>query len=46
MESGSTGIACLNTNRNFIGIENDLNYYNIAEKRIQEKINKIKWGYL
>ena len=34
--SGSTGIACLNTNRNYIGIEIDPTYYAIAEKRIAE----------
>ena len=31
MGSGSTGVACLNTNRNFIGIELDQKYYNIAK---------------
>tara|TARA_R110000823_G_scaffold173505_1_gene306149 strand:+ start:178 stop:912 length:735 start_codon:yes stop_codon:yes gene_type:complete len=36
MGSGSTGLACLNTNRNFIGIEMDENYFNIAKKRIKE----------
>ena len=36
MGSGSTGVACVNTNRNFIGIEMDENYFNIAEKRIAE----------
>ena len=35
MGSGSTGIACLNTNRRFIGIENELEYYNIAKARIE-----------
>ena len=34
MGSGSTGIACINTNRDFIGIELDENYYKIAENRI------------
>ena len=33
MGSGSTGVACKNTNRNFIGIEKDENYYNIAVQR-------------
>lgn len=33
MGSGSTGVACLNTNRNFIGIELDEGYYNIAKDR-------------
>lgn len=36
MGSGSTGVACRNTNRNFIGIEIDENYYNIAKERIEE----------
>lgn len=36
MGSGSTGVACVNTNRNFIGIEIDDNYFNIAKKRILE----------
>lgn len=35
MGSGSTGVACVNTNRNFIGIELDKNYFDIAEKRIR-----------
>lgn len=34
MGSGSTGVACVNTNRNFIGIEMDEKYFEIAEKRI------------
>lgn len=34
MGSGSTGVACVNTNRNFIGIEKDEKYFEIAEKRI------------
>ena len=36
MGSGSTGVACLQTNRNFIGIELDKKYYEIAEQRINE----------
>lgn len=36
MGSGSTGVACVNTNRNFIGIELDENYFEIADKRIAE----------
>ena len=35
MGSGSTGVAYLNTNRNFIGIELDENYFKIAKKRIE-----------
>lgn len=36
MGSGSTGVASLNTNRNFIGIELDENYFNIAKNRLEE----------
>ena len=36
MGSGSTGVACANTNRKFIGIELDNNYFDIASKRIEE----------
>ena len=36
MGSGSTGVACLNTNRKFIGIELDDKYFEIAEQRISE----------
>lgn len=34
MGSGSTGVACMNTNRNFIGIELDEKYFEIAKNRI------------
>jgi DNA modification methylase len=37
MGSGSTGVACVNTNRNFIGIEMDAGYFDIATKRINNK---------
>lgn len=36
MGSGSTGVACVNTDRHFIGIELDEGYFNIAKKRIEE----------
>jgi len=36
MGSGTTGVACVQTGRNFIGIEIDPTYYAIAEKRIRE----------
>ena len=36
MGSGTTGVACVNTGRNFIGIELDEHYYEIAERRISE----------
>lgn len=38
MGSGTTGVACKNLNRNFIGIELDPEYFKIAEKRINENI--------
>ena len=40
MGSGSTGVACLNTKRNFIGIEIDDEYFEIAKQRINEAQNK------
>ena len=40
MGSGSTGVACVNTNRNFIGIELDKSYFDIAKNRIEEQIEK------
>lgn len=36
MGSGSTGVACINTNRNFIGIEKDDKYFEIAKNRIEQ----------
>jgi DNA modification methylase len=38
MGSGSTGVACINTGRKFIGIELDKEYFDIATKRINEAI--------
>jgi len=38
MGSGSTGVACINTNRNFIGIEKDDKYFEIAKKRIADTV--------
>ena len=40
MGSGSTGVACVNTNRSFVGIELDENYFNIAESRINQALNE------
>lgn len=37
MGSGTTAIACMNTNRNFIGVELDEHYFAIAKKRVEEK---------
>ena len=42
MGSGSTGVACVNTNRKFIGIEMDEKYYDISCKRITDAINEKK----
>ena len=39
MGSGSTGVACINTNRKFIGIELDEKYFEIAKNRIEEAKN-------
>ena len=41
MGSGSTGVACKNTNRNFIGIEQDDKYFEIAKQRINNAQTKI-----
>ena len=45
MGSGTTAIACINTNRNYIGFELDKHYCDIANERVQkgmqEKINHI-----
>lgn len=37
MGSGTTGVACMNTGRNFVGIELDSEYYSVALKRINNK---------
>lgn len=39
MGSGTTGVACVNTGRNFIGIERDERYFEIARKRISDASN-------
>ena len=38
MGSGSTGVACVHTGREFIGMELDKGYFDIAEKRIREAV--------
>ena len=40
MGSGSTGVACINTGRNFIGIEKNDHYFEVAKKRIEEHIKQ------
>lgn len=40
MGSGTTGVACINTNRRFIGIEKDEKYFEIASNRINEALSK------
>ena len=42
MGSGTTGVACMNTNRNFIGIELDESYFKIAEERIEKHTTQQK----
>lgn len=41
MGSGTTGVACKELNRNFIGIENDEKYFNIAKERTERYVNKL-----
>jgi site-specific DNA-methyltransferase (adenine-specific) len=41
MGSGSTGIACIHLNRNFIGIEKDKNYFDIALNRLSDELKKL-----
>lgn len=42
MGSGTTGVACVNTKRKFIGIERDENYFKIAEERIKDAMNNMR----
>ena len=42
MGSGSTGVACMNTNRKFIGIELDKDYFDIGKNRIEEAYQEKK----
>ena len=42
MGSGSTGVSCVKTNRNFIGFELDSKYYEIAKQRIDEQLTSVK----
>jgi len=45
MGSGSTGVACINTNRKFIGIEMDDKYFEIAKKRINDAQEQITLSF-
>ena len=38
MGSGTTGVACMNTNRKFIGFELDEKYFNVAKERIEQVV--------
>lgn len=40
MGSGTTGVACKNLNRDFIGIEKDKNYFDIANERLRNEYNR------
>jgi DNA modification methylase len=40
--SGTTAVACIKTNRNFIGIEKEKKYVDIAQKRVDEELSQLK----
>ena len=40
MGSGSTGVACVNTGRKFIGVEMNEDYFNIAKDRLEKTLTK------
>ena len=42
MGSGTTGVACKNLNRDFIGIEIDKDYFEIAKKRVEQHQPQLK----
>ena len=43
MGSGTTGVACMNTHRKFIGIEQDVKYFDIAKQRIEASMPIPEW---
>ena len=43
MGGGSTGVACINTNRRFIGIEKDPKYFEIAKNRIESEVSQLRF---
>ena len=42
MGFGTTAVACINTDRNYIGFEMDTNYFNLANERIEQHLNPIQ----
>lgn len=42
LNGDSTGVACVNTGRNFIGMEKDAGYYGIAKSRIEETAEQMR----
>ena len=44
MGSGSTGVACINTKRKFIGMELEEKYFNIAVERIKKENQQLNLG--
>lgn len=46
MGSCSSGIACINLNRNFIGIENNKKYYNVSVNRVKEKVMEKEFTFI
>lgn len=46
MGTGSCGVACLKTNRRFFGVERDVDFYEIAKKRIEDEQHMPKQGEL
>lgn len=40
MGSGSTGVACMNTDRNFIGIEKEVKYFDLARNRMEKLLDE------
>lgn len=45
MGSGTTGVACVNTNRNFLGIELNKDYFEVAKSRIEEAVKQNELGF-
>jgi len=40
MGSGTTGVACVRNNRNFVGMESDKKYFDVCQKRITAELDK------